>query len=208
MLSQSRRLFVALAVPPEVRTELTAAIEGLPDPLRADGLRWVRPDAWHLTLAFLGAVEPTRADDVAVRLGRAAARAKPFELAITAAGRFGRQVLWAGVAGDRKPLGRLAEATRAAARRAGIEVEDRPYRPHLTLARGNGAVELRPVVDALTALETARWTVGELLLIESHLGAGPGRSSRYDIASRWTFGDRPHTERAGSLRAWTRGPDG
>jgi 2'-5' RNA ligase len=65
-----------------------------------------------------------------------------MELALAGGGHFGGRTLWTGVQGDRDRLGRLAESVNSVARRCHIKVDERPFRPHLTLARvrdaGNG----------------------------------------------------------------------
>lgn len=208
-----RRLFVALAVPVQVRHAVARALAQLAPELRArrlpsdeptsgahrggglragglraGGLRWVRPDAWHLTLTFLGAVEPRRIADLEVRLGRAAGRAAPLSLRLAGAGCFGRHVLWAGVDGERDGVRRLAAATGAAARRAGIDVDNRPYRPHLTLARADGSSDLRALAAALADLASPSWTADELHLVQSHLGEGPDRTARHEVVARWPLG--------------------
>jgi 2'-5' RNA ligase len=181
------RLFVAVTPPPEVSDELSSATAVVRS--AHPELRWTRPDQWHLTLAFLGEVDdPTRAD-LSVRLGRAAARHPPARLALHGAGRFGDHVLWTRVEGDVVALCGLAASVRAAARRARIVVEDRPYRPHLTLARGREHADLRPVVDALAGFAGRTWTADELHLVRSHFGAGPERTSLYETLTTWTLGE-------------------
>jgi RNA 2',3'-cyclic 3'-phosphodiesterase len=177
------RLFVAVTPPTHALDELRAAI----DVVRSahPQLRWSRPDHWHLTLAFLGAVDDGPRADVTTRLGRAAARHPPMRLALQGAGRFGHRVLWTRVAGDVAALRGLAASVQAAARRAGIDVEDRPYRPHLTLARGREGADMRAAVAALAGFAGSTWTARELHLVRSHLGAGPERTARYEPVASW-----------------------
>jgi RNA 2',3'-cyclic 3'-phosphodiesterase len=182
------RLFVAVTPPPEAVDELWSATAGMRS-VHSE-LRWTRPDKWHLTLAFLGEVDEEARADLTVRLGRAAARHPPVELALNGAGRFGDRVLWTRVAGDVAALRQLAASVRAAARRAGIAVEVRPYRPHLTLARGREGADLRPAVDALAAFAGCAWTAGELHLMRSHLGARPDRTARYELVASWVLAGR------------------
>ena len=177
------RLFVAVTPPPHALDELRSATAAMRS--AHPELRWTRPDQWHLTLAFLGDVGDETRADLAPRLGRAAARHPPMRLALRGAGRFGDRVLWTRVAGDVAALRRLAASVQAAARRAGIDVEDRPYRPHLTLARGREGASLRASVDELTGFVGTTWTAGDLHLVRSHLGAGPGRSSRHEPLVSW-----------------------
>jgi RNA 2',3'-cyclic 3'-phosphodiesterase len=179
------RLFVAVTPPPEACEQLQSATAGMRS-ARPD-LRWTRPDQWHLTLAFLGEVGDEARADLTGRLGRVAGRHPPLQLALHGAGRFGDRVLWTRVTGDVAELRRLAASVRAAARRAALAVEDRPYRPHLTLARGREGADLRPAVDALAGFAGRTWTAGELHLVRSHLGAGPDRTSRYTPVASWAL---------------------
>jgi 2'-5' RNA ligase len=183
------RLFVALTPPTAVVEELRAVTE----PLRADhpGLRWVAPEQWHLTLAFLGEVGDATRPDLVERLGRVARRNLPLVLSLGAGGRFSGRVLWTRVRGESDAVSRLAASVQAAARRCGLPVESRPYRPHLTLARARGDdADLRPAVARLADFEGRRWTADELHLVRSHLGAGPGGTARHEPLVSWPLGRR------------------
>ncbi|MGH3327958.1 MAG: RNA 2',3'-cyclic phosphodiesterase, partial [Streptomycetales bacterium] len=127
------RLFVALQPSAEALQELAEATGAL---RRAHpALRWTRPEQWHVTLTFLGEVAEQQLPALTERLSGVAGQYAPLSLALTGGGRFGQQVLWVGVAGDLVPLERLARSVSEVARNAGIPVADRPYRPHVTLAR-------------------------------------------------------------------------
>jgi 2'-5' RNA ligase len=182
------RLFVALTPPPDVVTELCTATEAL----RAEqpDLRWTLPDQWHLTLAFLGEVGEGATPDLVERLGRVAGRNPPLVLSLGGAGRFGNRILWTRVRGETDRLRRVAASAQAAARRARLPVEDRPYRPHLTLARARGVADLQPAVAVLAGFEGRPWTADELHLVRSHLGAGPGGTARYELQASWPLRGR------------------
>jgi 2'-5' RNA ligase len=178
------RLFVALTPPAECVDELSAALDGvrgaLPD------VRWAPPEQWHLTLAFLGEVDERALPDLTVRLARSAARHRPLDLRLAGAGRFGSRVLWLGVRGDTDELRHLAASVRAAARRARLPVEDRPYRPHLTLARGRDpTADLRSAVEHLEGFAGRPWTADAVHLVRSHLGTGPGGTARHEPLTSW-----------------------
>jgi 2'-5' RNA ligase len=177
------RLFVALTPPETVVAELSRAVADLRD--AAPELRWTRPEQWHLTLAFLGEVAERPRAELERRLERAARRYAPLTLACVGGGRFSGRVLWTRVDGDRDALRRLAAATRAAAQRTGLDVEDRPYRPHLTLARSAGAADLRPLVERLAPFRGTAWLADTLHLMRSELGAGPNRTARYESVTSW-----------------------
>lgn len=194
-----RRLFVALPLPEPVRADLSVAVAAIRDaePVPAGGggpgaplpgPRWTEPRSWHLTLVFCGSVSPAVQARLVDRLGRTAARHRPLALAISGGGRFGHRVLWAGVTGDRAALVALAAATARAARAARVVVEARPYRPHLTIARGRPRDDLEPAASALRGYHGPTWTSPEILLVESQLGAGPGGTSRHVAVQSFPLG--------------------
>lgn len=177
------RLFVALTPPEEVIEDLRATTAELHS--SAPELRWTRPEQWHVTLVFLGEVGNDLVSELARRLARAAGRHPPLSLCLGGSGRFGHRVLWTRVQGDRDRLRRLAGSTAAAARRSHLPVEDRPYRPHLTLARATGETDLRPLVQRLACWQGSPWVATHLHLMRSHLGAAPNGSARYEHIASW-----------------------
>lgn len=206
------RLFVAVIPPRPVVLELRAALTTLPhDNAR---LRWCRPETWHVTLAFFGDVPEENLADLKERLGRAAARNTPMELALAGGGHFGGRTLWTGVQGERERLGRLAESVNSVARRCHIKVDERPFRPHLTLARvrdgANGSnsnlsdtlggtlggrsnehvagplPDLQPYVDRMASFRTPRWLVGEIDLFN----VVDDPLKRYERIGRWALTGR------------------
>ena len=123
------RLFTAVSIPFDVAETLKRRQTGLP------GARWRPLEALHVTLAFYGEVTERQADDLAAELARIPSG--PFEIALKGVGAFGdahrSHTLWAGLEPCEK-LTVLAGRCRAAGERAGIRMEPRQYRPHLTLA--------------------------------------------------------------------------
>lgn len=172
------RLFAAIVPPADALDHLATAV----DPVRDDRLRWSRPDAWHLTLAFYGEVPDERLDELTERLHRAARRQQQLSLALSGAGRFDGRVLWVGCSGDLDGLRKLSRSCGAAGRRAGAAIdEQRRFRPHLTLARAATPVDLRDHVATLAGYHGPSWTASELALIRSSLGAGPDGRPRYAL---------------------------
>ena len=109
-----------------------------------------------------------------------------MSLRLAGAGRFGSprrpQVFWAGLDGDVAPLVELAERLGTAARKLRLAVEDRPFRPHLTLGRW---APRRPadgtLPDRLAEYAGPAWPVTEVRLLESHLGPKP----TYETVAAW-----------------------
>ncbi len=124
------RLFTALSVPEDVADTLARRQSGLP------GAKWRTRDQLHLTLTFYGEVDERRADDLTAELSRAATGG-PFDIALQGVGAFGddhrSQALWAGVEPNER-LSVLAGRCRSAGERAGVVMEKRVWRPHVTLA--------------------------------------------------------------------------
>jgi 2'-5' RNA ligase len=165
------RVFVALWPAPSAVGHLAAAVDGVRAGAGVAGLRWIPPERWHLTLAFVGEVDEDGLAKVVGRTQRAATRTSPLALAFAGAGRFGSAVLWVGLTGDAAPLSALASR---------IGWQDKPFRPHLTLARGRGHVDLRPSVAELRAYEGPSWVAGVITVVRSTLGAQP----QYDVLER------------------------
>ena len=166
------RAFVAVVPPPEALDPLVRAVA----PLRDLPVSWVPPERLHLTLVFLGEVADP--EPYGAALAEAVAEVAPFALRVRGGGAFPSparaRVLWAGVEGDVDALGRLARLARRTARAHRIDVERKPYVPHVTVARvrragfdGTGAV------GALAAVDGAPWTVREVVLMRSVLGPKP-----------------------------------
>jgi RNA 2',3'-cyclic 3'-phosphodiesterase len=178
------RLFVAVWPSAPAVADLASAVSAL----HVDGTapRWLPANRWHVTLAFLDEVDDATVPRLRAGLGRRARRAAPTELQLTGAGRFGRGVLWVGVAGDVVSLTELATHTAAAARRTGIEVEDRRFHPHLTVARGRPGADLGPWAKALASYAGPAWPMDRVSLVRSQLGPKP----TYTELESWPITDR------------------
>ncbi|SNT57708.1 2'-5' RNA ligase [Asanoa hainanensis] len=84
--------------------------------------------------------------------------------------------MWVGVAGDLEPMRELHKALRRELKRARFPYDERPWKPHLTLARPGDRIP-RADVDAdraaLDAYVGPRWAAREVLLMRSNLGPEP-----------------------------------
>jgi 2'-5' RNA ligase len=100
-------------------------------------VRWVRPSGMHVTLKFLGAVEPQRLERVHARLLEAVGKRPALRLRVGGLGTFPSlrrpRVVWMGLAGD--DLAGLAGRVDAALAELGFAAEQRPFTPHVTLGR-------------------------------------------------------------------------
>lgn len=179
------RLFVSIDPPAEALAALDADL-GPTRSTAPHGLRWTRPEQWHLTLAFLGEVPDADVPALTSALG-AVVGDGPISLRLAGGGCFGNRLLWVGLAGDVHALRTLAAAVGAAAREGGVALgEDAAYRPHLTLARaGKDNVDLRPAATELAQVVGPAWDVAAVHLMHSKLGAGPGGSALHAPIATW-----------------------
>ncbi|MFI1285980.1 RNA 2',3'-cyclic phosphodiesterase [Streptomyces sp. NPDC020858] len=179
------RLFAAVLPPDAAVAELARVVDGVHD----DRLTWTARAGWHFTLAFMGEVRDEVLPELHTRLERAAHRTPPFPLRLHGCGHFGDRALWVGAAGELPALRMLAERADAAARRAGVPMDQhRRYTPHLTLARSRSAsTPLRPYLDALADFEGTPWQVDTLSLVRSNLPVSgvPGEQPRYETVRSW-----------------------
>jgi RNA 2',3'-cyclic 3'-phosphodiesterase len=186
------RMFVAVVPPPEVLEDIATFLEPRRDADDA-ALRWTDAYQWHLTLAFFAEVPDRRLDDLLERLGRAAARRPAVSVRLRGAGAFPSadraRVLWLGaVPHPADGLARLAEGSRAAAVRAGVEVEGGRFRAHLTLARTRRPLNATRWLRVLDAFDGREWQVEHLELIASHLGEGRDKRPRYETMGTFLVG--------------------
>lgn len=147
----------------------------------ADALGRPADPRWHVTLVFLGEQSTAEPFDLA----EVAARHAGFALRLEGGGTFHGRVLYAGLSGSTEALTALADDVRDACRRAGAEVERRPFHGHLTLKRG-----LRLTVPpALAEHRGPRWDVRDVELVRSTLG-GP-QPATHEVLARFPLGPAP-----------------
>lgn len=175
------RLFVALDVPAAVRERVSRSVA----PLRGErSVRWTAAETWHVTLAFLGEVDvPLDAVTDAVASAVDGAGVGGIGLRLGGAGHFGQRVLWLGVEDDPPgAVGTLGEAVQQRLADASLPVDRKPVRAHLTLARvRRRGQKLPPGLVASVPRVEADWHVGEVVVYESVVGAGP---ARHDAVAR------------------------
>jgi len=182
------RLFFAI----ELDDAVLEVLEEAAAPLRAEApeLSWVARDHRHLTLKFLDDVDEAAVPKLIVAADRAAAGHDPLEMTVREIGAFPNfrraRVVWIGV--EQEPrLELLHHDLELACERQGFEVEGRPFRPHVTLARVRAPLS----VDRMRALARVARTVrvkatvlvDHITLFESTLAPTGARYRRLHAAS-------------------------
>jgi len=131
------RLFIASPLPEGVRAELRLQQDRLKP--RREAVVWVRDEHLHLTLRFLGEIEPPLDGSIAALLEELAESAAPLALRLGQPGFFGREdaprVLWTGLAGQTEALAAFARRLELGLRRLGVEPSPQRFKAHLTLGR-------------------------------------------------------------------------
>jgi 2'-5' RNA ligase len=166
------RLFVALEIPAAVRDNLATLIEELRN--AEPKARWVRPENVHVTLKFLGETSSEKLEEIRHTL-LAVRSEQTVRLDFRGLGFFPNEkrprVLWAGM--DTSPnVPSLAAGIDQALEKLGFPREDRPFTPHLTLARFSSprvSDKLRAAIQENMARESGPLRTNEFHLIESKL---------------------------------------
>jgi 2'-5' RNA ligase len=133
------RAYVAIFPPQSVRLALFRAAHHLP---AGRDFRLISPEKLHLTLKFLGDVAGDNLVQVKQALEPLGERHEPFEVRTSGFGAFPSEkkarILWAGVGEGSESLRAVAQNVEDLLQPAGFAKEQRPYIPHLTLARARG----------------------------------------------------------------------
>lgn len=160
------RLFIAIELPEYLKTSLGRMRSDIP------GARWVPAEQIHLTLAFLGEVDDKTAELLARELEQI--EASTFKLSFSGTGCFPNRhhphVVWVGVKPD-PALTRLAAKVHTAVLACGIPQEERPFSPHITLARLKlpCAIELGTFLDQHREVKLKKFSVTNFTLFQSRL---------------------------------------
>ena len=173
-LSKMQRYFIAVPLPESVRERLVSI-----QPVGIPGMRLTPKDHFHLTLHFLGNLTDGTATQVHDALK--AVVAPSFKITLIQPGLFSSEgkpcVLWIGVE-ESGPLRTLHTSVGTALTRTiGFQPEQRPYSPHVTLARLNDTCSMEAINQYLreTSFTAAGIAVKRFALFSSHQEQGTWR---------------------------------
>ena len=176
------RLFVAVNLPAAERERVQHATSALRESTLP--VQWVAPDAYHLTLKFLGEVVDQRASEVGRAVSEAATYLQSFPLRLRAAGAFPSvrrpSVWWIGVERS-ESLAALQQSVERTLAPLGFQADARLFSPHLTLGRTRRSAPPAALQQAESLLHDVAYdstiTVETLDLMRSHLSS---RGARYE----------------------------
>lgn len=166
------RAFIAIDLPDPLRAALGEAQQAFRSACR--DARWTRPEGIHLTLKFLGEISDAQTKQVVEALARIGP-IEPFTVEVKGFGFFPQahrpRVFWAGVEAP-PALAELATQVESHMEKVGFAREDRPFSPHLTLARfqvPRPQPELEAAIATRAATSLGKFEAAEFFLFESKL---------------------------------------
>ncbi|MBM7563082.1 RNA 2',3'-cyclic phosphodiesterase [Paenibacillus sacheonensis] len=177
------RLFIALPLPDGIKRAIGAWSTRIREELPFR--KWTNEADLHITLQFLGDTNPILLPELKAALTAAAGSMaiQPFGLSLRGMGIFGRteqpRVLWAGIEGALEQLHRLQRLILEATAPLGFRAEERPYSPHLTIARtyvgkeGFRLPELIRTDEPSIHTSPFQWSADEIVLYRTHMHQQP-----------------------------------
>jgi 2'-5' RNA ligase len=168
------RSFFAVELSAEIAAGVRRIQGGLKE--RAAGVSWVRPEGIHLTLRFLGEVDPDRIEGIAGKAEEGVKGIGPFTIGIKGCGGFPNaghpRVIWIGVDDKSGELKELQAKVEKGMEEMGFAREERGYTPHLTIGRlrsGKGSTGVAQALEAMKEDDLGTMEVREICLFRSHL---------------------------------------
>lgn len=151
---------------PQISSSLQFLREKIPE------ARWVKPEQFHLTLHFFGNISSQAQKRIEDLVRDLTNRTPPMKLAFGGLGVFpsfqAAKILWLGIKDGSEILTDFQKKLSERIESAGFSIEEREFKPHLTLARFKKPLFISK--DLLSGLDlTAQVYVSELNLIQSTL---------------------------------------
>jgi 2'-5' RNA ligase len=169
-MSEQVRAFFAVALPEEARQAAAQLAGRLRESERGEGVRWVRPEGYHLTLRFLGNVAREAIAELSERVTDEVSSLAPFAVHLGSALVFPSprdpRVIAVAVEPE-APLASLADGVEHGVVAAGQKAERRRFRAHLTLGRVRN--RRFPSVGEGAAVDCPAFPVEEVVLFQSDL---------------------------------------
>ncbi|MBM7692943.1 2'-5' RNA ligase [Peribacillus deserti] len=173
--------FYALKLPNEAKYYIHENLTELKDKLTFN--KWVHPEDFHITLAFLGKVEEEKLKDSIQKVRNSCLEQPGFSLKLTELGIFGPaaspRILWAGVQNEDR-LYSLQKAVYISCEEAGFLLDKKPFKPHITVARKyKGDNKFNP--DSLSTLGEFTFTADRFTLYKTNIGMSPSYETIQDF---------------------------
>ncbi len=151
--------------------ELTARLKKIDS-----GIKWVRPEAMHLTLRFLGNMDKDDVELAGEAMEETAAGLSPVQVVVAGHGTFppGKKprVVWLGLKKGGDELYSIYERLEESLQAKGLGPADKAFKPHLTLGRvksPKGVNRMLKELEEVGDRVIGEFTAGEITLFKSEL---------------------------------------
>ncbi|MED1488739.1 RNA 2',3'-cyclic phosphodiesterase [Bacillus smithii] len=195
MVEVKTHYFFALRLPDETKEYLYSWRRQFSLPFK----RWVHPNDYHITFAFLGDADPKLLQKAVDTVKRIVEKTPPFSVQIDSIGTFGRKesprIFWAGTKQNNR-LFDIQKQVFQAAKEAGFQLDSKPFRPHITLAKKwNGDISFTDATGFLYAKPPSHiFQADSVVLYQTHLD----RSPMYEEIVRFCFENKEGKESKGN----------
>lgn len=187
------RLFLAIDLPDSIRQSLLQLIStgrNLP------GIRWLPSEGLHMTLKFLGEVQPETLPQIREKLAPVVSVGTSMIFSLSSGGVFPGEkkprVFWAGVRGEIDSLGALVKQMDTVLSELGFVAEERAFHPHVTIGRSKKGISTREGMKAaqqfctlFSPYRSEEFVVKDIHLYQSHLHSA---GVRYEIIHSFPLG--------------------
>ncbi len=168
-----KRIFIAVKIEPN--DPFIDLILSLRTGLSKENIRWTHKDNYHITLAFLGDTGEKKITTISMMLKKICGGSGKFELNIKGLGIFKNlsnpRVIWSGIEFPEEFSGLHSQIV-AGLRNSGFNIEERPFKPHLTIGRIKYFTDktlLKTLIERYQNKEIQRVEINEVILYESIL---------------------------------------
>ena len=172
------RCFIAISLPKNIKIELGNLIQNLQNNFKSANttISWVRPESIHLTLKFLGTIDPSQAEPIVLKLNEIATNTKPFSIVIEGLGVFPNfshpRILWVGIKESAKEICHLQRSVEEKMSELGFTLEKKEFNAHFTLGRIKSIQSRGIITRAFHDIENqriGRMEINKINLIKSTL---------------------------------------
>lgn len=145
------RIFISFNLPKKIKSEVSK----IQDYLKKTGLeaKWVKPENTHLTIAFLGSINPEQITVVKEIVNKVNQRLNPIKLTLSEISAFPNvsraRVIFVGLSGQIETLNKIAKEAQEELKRKNIWFDEKPFVAHLTLGRFKKPTNLTQFINKL-----------------------------------------------------------
>lgn len=169
-----KRVFLAIALNEDIKNKMKSQVKKVEvtGKKKEWDMNWTPGDNYHITLNFIGDIEEDKINDINLMVSEFVNNQEQFELKVGGVGAFpsvdSARVIWLGVQAKKDLIG-LQQELSEKLHHLGLDVEDKDYRPHLTIARLRNKHNVENLISPLKKIDCGKIRVSNITLFESKL---------------------------------------